>query len=84
MLSHYLKDTVHVILCVKVTYSPGKVTHNSTYLRLLVFLLPILFSACASSSPAFLMMYTAYKLNKLGDNILLFLFGTSLLFHVQF
>lgn len=28
MLSHYLKDTVHVILCVKVTYSPGKVTHN--------------------------------------------------------
>ena len=34
------------------------------------------------------MMYSAYKLNKLGDNIqpdvLLFLFGTSLLFHVQF
>lgn len=28
MLSHYLKDTVHVILCVKVTYSPGKVIHN--------------------------------------------------------
>ena len=26
-------------------------------------------SACASSSPAFLMMYSAYKLNKQGDNI---------------
>ena len=35
------------------------------------------------------MMYSAYKLNKQGDNIYsldipLFLFGTSLLFHVQF
>ena len=26
-------------------------------------------SGCASSSPAFLMMYSAYKLNKQGDNI---------------
>ena len=26
-------------------------------------------SSCASSSPAFLMMYSAYKLNKQGDNI---------------
>ena len=26
-------------------------------------------SACDSSSPAFLMMYSAYKLNKEGDNI---------------
>ena len=25
--------------------------------------------ACASSSPAFLLMYSAYKLNKQGDNI---------------
>ena len=25
--------------------------------------------ACASSSPAFLMMYSAYKLNKQGDDI---------------
>ena len=44
--------------------------------------------ACVSSSPAFLMMYCAYKLNKQGDNIqpwrTPFLFGTSLLFHVQF
>ena len=28
----------------------------------------ILIPACASSSPAFLMMYSAYKLNKQGDN----------------
>ena len=33
------------------------------------FLLAILIPACASSSPAFLMMYSAYKLNKQGDNI---------------
>jgi len=38
-------------------------------LRLLIFLLPILIPACVSSSPAFLMMYSAYKLNKQGDNI---------------
>ena len=34
------------------------------YLRLLIFLLAILILACASFSPAFLMMYSAYKLNK--------------------
>ena len=33
----------------------------SAYLRLI--------PACASSSPAFLMIYSAYKLNKQGDNI---------------
>ena len=41
----------------------------STYLRLLIFLPAIFIPACASSSPAFLMMYSAYKLNKQGDNI---------------
>ena len=35
----------------------------------LIFLLAILIPACASSSPAFLMMYSAYKLNKQGNNI---------------
>ena len=39
------------------------------YLRLLIFLPAILIPACASSSPAFLMMYSAYKLNKQNDNI---------------
>ena len=33
------------------------------------FLPEILIPACASSSPAFHMMYSAYKLNKQGDNI---------------
>ena len=42
---------------------------SSVYLRLLVFLLAILIQACASSSLAFLMMYSAYKLNKQCDNI---------------
>ena len=39
------------------------------YLRLLIFLPAILIPVCASSSPAFLMMYSAYKLNRQGDNI---------------
>ena len=42
---------------------------SSAYLRLLIFLPAILIPACPSSSPAFLMMYSAYKLNKQGDNI---------------
>ena len=42
---------------------------SSLYLRLLIFLLVILIPACASSSPAFQMMYSAYELNKQGDNI---------------
>ena len=41
----------------------------SAYLGLLIFLPAILIPACASSSPVFLMMYSAYKLNKQGDNI---------------
>ena len=42
---------------------------SSAYLRLLIFLLAILIPACASSSPAFHMMYSAYILNKQGANI---------------
>ena len=38
-------------------------------LRLLIFLPVILIPACASSSPAFCMMYSAHKLNKPSDNI---------------
>ena len=41
----------------------------SAYLRLLIFLPAILIPSCPSSSPAFLMMYSAYKLNKQSDNI---------------
>ena len=64
----------------------------SAYLRLLIFLLAILIPACASSSPAFLMMYSAYKLNKQGDNVqpwctpfpILNQSVPNSLFHVQF
>ena len=38
-------------------------------ISLLIFLPAILIPAYASSSPAFHMMYSAYKLNKKGDNI---------------
>ena len=62
---------------------------SSAYLRLFIFLPAILIPAYDSSSPAFLMMYSAYMSDNMqGDNIqpcvLLSRFGTSLLFHVQF
>ena len=41
----------------------------SVYQRLLIFLPAIMIPACASSGPVFLMMYSAYKLNKQGNNI---------------
>ena len=42
---------------------------SPAYLRLSMFLPEILIPACDSSSLAFHMMYSAYKLNKQGDNI---------------
>ena len=42
---------------------------SSAYLGLLIFLPAILIPSCASSSLAFHMMYSAYKLNKQDDNI---------------
>ena len=42
---------------------------SSAYLRLLIFLPAILIPACASSSLAFHMMYSACKLNKQADSI---------------
>src|SRR5574337_1780496 len=47
---------------------------SSVYLRLLIFLPAILIPACVSSSPAFCMMYSAYKLNKQGDTALKYSF----------
>ena len=41
----------------------------SAYLRFFIFFLAILIQACDSSSLAFRMIYSAYKLNKQGDNI---------------
>ena len=58
---------------------------SSAYLRLLIFRTAMLIPAHVSSSPAFLMMYSVYKLNKQGDNIqpwhTPFHCRTSLLFH---
>ena len=42
---------------------------SSAYLKLLIFLLATLILVYDSSSLTFLMMYSAYKLNKQGDNI---------------
>ena len=42
---------------------------SPAYLWLLIFLPAILIPAWTSSSPAFCMMYSAYKLNKQGDKI---------------
>ena len=42
---------------------------SSAYLRLLIFLPAILIPSCASSSLAFHMIYSAYKLNNQIDNI---------------
>ena len=50
----------------------GKAVYSKLYIvTLLLELLcrVILIPACASSSPAFLMMQSAYKLNKHADNI---------------
>ena len=58
------------------------------YLRLLIFLPAILIPACVSSSLAFYMMYSAWKLNKQGDRIQPwrspFPILNNQLFHVQF
>ena len=45
------------------------IAFSAAYLRLLIFLPAFMIPACASSSPAFLMIYSAYKLNEQGDNI---------------
>ena len=42
---------------------------SSAHLRLLIFLSAILIPSYASSSLAFLVMYSAYMLNRQGDNI---------------
>ena len=42
---------------------------SSAYLRLLIFLPAVLIPTCASSSPAFLMMYSAYTWNNQCDSI---------------
>ena len=57
-----ISDAEHFFIYLLVIYM------SSAYLRLLIFLPAILIPACASSSPEFLMMHSAYKLNKQDDN----------------
>jgi len=53
-------------------YSSSSITAirvvSSAYLRLLMLLPAVLIPVYASSSPTFVMMYSAFKLNKQGDN----------------
>ena len=49
--------------------SAVRVVSSSGYLKSLVFHLPILIPTCNSSSLAFLMICSAYKLNQHSDNI---------------
>ena len=55
-------------LCSSSLFSAIRVV-SSAYLRLLIFLPDILIPAWALSRPAFLMMYSAYKLNRHCDKI---------------
>ena len=87
-----LSQIFHSFTFIKRIFSSSSISAirviSSAYLRLLIFLPAILFQACASSSLAFPIMYSAYELNNQGDNIpldvLVSWFGTTLLFHVQF
>ena len=70
---------------------PAVPWHRQLWIHILEFTISwiqaILIPASASSSPEFLMMYSAYKLNKQGDNIqpwrTPFRFRISLLFHAS-
>ena len=48
-------------------------------MRLLIFLLEVFIPACASSNWAFHMIYSAYNLNKKGDNETMLLNHTMIL-----
>ena len=73
MLSFKPTFSLSSFTCIKGLFSSSSLSAirvvSSAYRRLLIFLLAILIPACASSSPVFLIMYSAYKLNKQGDNI---------------
>ena len=67
MLSFKPTFSLFFFTFIKRLFSPSSLSAirvvSSACLRLLIFLPAILLPACASSSPAFLMMYSAYKLN---------------------
>ena len=66
MLSFKLAFSLPFFTFIKKLFSSSSL---SAYLRLFIFLPAVLIPACASSSLAFHMMCSAYKLNKQGDNI---------------
>ena len=72
MLSYKLTFTLTAFTFLKRLFSssslPAIRVVSSAYLRLLIFLVAFLISVCASSSPAFLMVYSEYKLNKQFDD----------------
>ena len=72
MLSFKSVFSLSSFIFIKRLFSSSKLSAirvaSSTYLRSLI-LLTILIPAFASSSLAFLKMYSAYKLNKQGDSI---------------
>ena len=62
--SHFHQETLQFLFLFSIRVV------SSAFLRLLIFLPAILNPACVfSSSTAFLMIYSAYKLNEWGDNI---------------
>ena len=73
MLSFKLKFSLSSFTFTKKLFSSSSLLPlrvvSSAYLRLLIFLPEILIPTSASSSQAFLTMYSSYKLNKQGDNI---------------
>ena len=73
MLSFKLAFSLSSLTLIKRLFSSSLLSAvrvvSSAYMRLLIFLPAILIPDCYSSSLAFLMMYSAYKLNKQGDNI---------------
>ena len=73
MLSFNAAFSLSSITFIKRFFSPSSLSAirlvSSAFLRLLIFLLAILIPACASSRPEFPLMYSAYKLNKQGDNV---------------
>ena len=91
MLSFKLAFWLSSFTFIKRLLSPSSLSAirmvSSAYLRLLIFLPAILIPVCALSSQAFHNMYSAYKLNKLGDkyrfDVLLSQFWTNLLLHIQ-
>ena len=73
MLSFKLAFSLSSFTFIKRLFSSSSVSAirvvSSVYLRLLIFLTVILILTWASSSLAFWMMHSLYKLNKQGDNI---------------